>query len=61
MLCNSDSKSYGKNIINYTNNPGFLITQYNTDEEDEGDTTSFIDREVFLFIFQEIKKNIMNI
>ena len=61
LVSNSDSKIYGKNIIKNTNNPVFLITQCNTDVEDEGDTTSLIDREVFLFFFQEIKKNIMNI
>ena len=48
LVANSDSKSYGKKIKYNTNNPGFLITQYNTDVEDEGDINNLIGREAFL-------------
>ena len=49
LISNSDSKSYRKNIIMNTNSPGFLITQYNKNVEEEGDTTSLAGREAFLF------------
>jgi len=49
LISNSDSKSSGKNILNNTNKQGFLITQYNSNVEDENDTTSLAGKEAFLF------------
>ena len=55
MVSNSDSKDYEKNKINKKNNPGFLLTQYNTKVEDEGDTTSLSGKEAFLFSLDKEK------
>lgn len=49
LISKSNSKSYGENILKNSINPGFLITQYNKNVEDEGDTTSLVGREAFLF------------
>jgi len=49
MISNSNSNNYGENKLKNSNNPGFLITQYNKNVEDEGDTTSLEGREAFLF------------